>query len=66
MYEGLIYITAYSFANKMMAFAFLPLNAFSSAMISVIGFLIGAGHWDDITPNFKYALFVVELFTIGF
>ena len=64
VYEGLIYITAYSFANKMMAFAFLPLNAFSSAMISVIGFLIGAGHWDDITPNFKYALFVVELFTI--
>lgn len=64
VYEGLIYITAYSFANKLMAFLFLPLNAFSSAMISVIGFLIGASRWDDITPNFKYALFIVEVFTI--
>ena len=64
LYEGLIYITAYSFANKLLAFALLPLNAFSSAMISVIGFLIGAKHWDDITPNLKYAFFVVEVITI--
>lgn len=64
VYEGLIYITAYSFAGKLLSFVTIPLNAISSSMLTVIGFLIGSGKWDEIKPNFKYALYVVEIFTI--
>lgn len=64
VYEGLIYITAYSFAGKIFSFVTLPLSAISSSMLTVIGFLIGSGKWDEIIPNFKYAFNVVEICTI--
>ena len=64
VYEGLVYITAYSFAGKILSFITLPLSAFSSSMLSISGFLIGSGQWEKIEPNFKYALFVVEICTI--
>lgn len=38
LYEGLISITAYSFANRLITFVTIPYTAFSSAMVSVMGF----------------------------
>ena len=64
LYEGLIRITAYSFSNRLLAFVTIPYTAFSPAMVSVIGFLVGSGRYDEIIPNFKYALLITEIFTI--
>jgi putative MATE family efflux protein len=64
VYEGLIYITAYSFVCKIFSLVSLPLNAFSSSMLSVIGFLIGAGKWDEIKPTFKYTFYIIEICTV--
>lgn len=62
-YEGLVSITAYSFSNRLLAFLTIPYTAFSSAMISVIGFLVGSRQYDEMKPNFRYALFVNLIFT---
>ena len=64
LYEGLVYITAYTFSGKILSFIGLPLSAFSSSMISISGFLIGTHQWEEISKNFKYAFLVVEIFTV--
>lgn len=64
VYEGLIYITAYTFAGKILSFITMPASAFSSSMLSISGFLIGSRSWEQIEKNFKYAFFVVEVVTL--
>ena len=64
LYEGLISITAYSFANRLIAFVTIPYTAFSSSMVSVMGFLVGSDQYDEMIPNYKYALLITEIFTI--
>ena len=64
LYEGLISITAYSFANRLITFVTIPYTAFSSAMVSVMGFLVGSEQYDEMIPNLKYALLITEIFTI--
>ncbi len=64
LYEGLISITAYSFANRLITFVTIPYTAFSSAMVSVMGFLVGSEQYDEMIPNLKYTLLITEIFTI--
>ena len=64
VYEGLIYITAYTFCGKILSFISMPSSAFFTSMLSINGFLIGSRKWDELIKNFKYTLFVVEIFTL--
>lgn len=64
IYEGLVYITAYTFSGKILSFIGLPLSAFSSSMLSISGFLIGTHQWEEIRKNFRFSLLVVELCTV--
>ena len=64
IYEGLVYITAYTFSGKIMSFISIPLSAFSSSMLSISGFLIGSHQWEEIRETFRYSLIVVEVCTI--
>ena len=64
IYEGLVYITSYSFSTKIFGLIGLPLSAFSTSMLSVMGFLIGSGRYDDIKPTLKYVFYIVEITAI--